>query len=1011
MTPPYCDNVSVPPSSALLLLNALSVLHITLAAVLPHSHVFTRSAPIQFPFLIFLTGFMLCRNSESHLSLTPYIPQRFYLRRFTKLFPIHAAVVFLHALVFSTSVHPLRRALFTVLFLSPFLPSSLAFPPEDAPLFVQNFIPAVALCYLIFPVALQVFPRPNTSNRSHLLWALVSTYFLTVVQAHWFTTVPRQINPRPIFLTDIVVAIPFLTHIPAFLFGVASALAYRAFSKPHYTRSRAVLVARFGVATTAVIASLLVSSRHLPEYFHEPSFFSAWTVTGLLLPLLALAAMSAADLSTVTFSTLSTSVNDYVLAHGTTIGLTFYSIAPFIYRMLGSMVCVRSSHSSRAHSCVLSYVHLDSDTVLSDASFRAFSVVPILLIKVPILLFLSTCIVATIALYVTSVAPMTAQLLHSVDEFIASNRYEPQFQTTLMEPSETRYLSTSPLDSQRDWHLFHNRPRMIVAFRIFSCVSALIAFLAAAVIVSIPFNVPMNGLTHNVFRRVLNTLRWLVGAPLLPMIANLIGHALFSKLAWRKPSGPAKSLTLTQTDAAHERKYVGDSSKTTVERHTGAESSMNSHCVDSNNTISDANGAKADDVVHFRLYIRYVTRGQNRRLILRNARRAARILFEECGLPYWLWRVEVVTDRPVRFDEVDRANGIIELVVPEQFSCASRAQYKARALNYAIEASSARSRDWIVHLDEETQFNAVCIHAILNHCNRESVKTFVSCCQQWPKIGQGLIVYGNWLVEDREEEGSGREVGNWITTLADCGRVADDCGRYRLQFKHGDAYIGMHGSFVVVCNNVEKEVTFDHGLEGSIAEDAFFAMVARTKGVRFAWVDATMEERSPLCLLDFMKQRARWLVGGMLVVKSMKLPLWTRWVMGILVSIWFASPVTYTLGIVAIFCSGGSRWDRGFSILVSCLTVMSLWNYVLGFCVSFSVSKLGLIRFLVLLYLQVFLIPVFGFMEMVSVCYALWNFKKVATGFHVIQKDVDSNASDVVNRYLSSEKTPLLPIV
>jgi hypothetical protein len=85
---------------------------------------------------------------------------------------------------------------------------------------------------------------------------------------------------------------------------------------------------------------------------------------------------------------------------------------------------------------------------------------------------------------------------------------------------------------------------------------------------------------------------------------------------------------------------------------------------------------------------------------------------------------------------------------------------------------------------------------------------------------QGGILYG------------AGEVENWITTLADSLRVADDYGKFRVQFEMNECWVGMHGSFVVAQNAVEQLTTFDHGAEGSITEDAYFALVAREMGVR-----------------------------------------------------------------------------------------------------------------------------------------------------------------------------------
>ena len=96
---------------------------------------------------------------------------------------------------------------------------------------------------------------------------------------------------------------------------------------------------------------------------------------------------------------------------------------------------------------------------------------------------------------------------------------------------------------------------------------------------------------------------------------------------------------------------------------------------------------------------------------------------------------------------------------------------------------------------------------------------------------------------------------NWLTTLADSVRVGDDFGKFRIQYELHEPLIGMHGSFVVSQNAVERLVTFDHGMEGSITEDAYFALVAQVKGIKFSWIDSFMYEQSPFSCHDFMHQR------------------------------------------------------------------------------------------------------------------------------------------------------------
>lgn len=84
-------------------------------------------------------------------------------------------------------------------------------------------------------------------------------------------------------------------------------------------------------------------------------------------------------------------------------------------------------------------------------------------------------------------------------------------------------------------------------------------------------------------------------------------------------------------------------------------------------------------------------------------------------------------------------------------------------------------QDWIVHLDEETVLTDNAVRGILN---------FVFDGKY--SFGQGLITYAN------------EDVVNWVTTLADSFRVADDMGKLRLQFRffHKPLF-SWKGSYVV----------------------------------------------------------------------------------------------------------------------------------------------------------------------------------------------------------------------
>ena len=219
------------------------------------------------------------------------------------------------------------------------------------------------------------------------------------------------------------------------------------------------------------------------------------------------------------------------------------------------------------------------------------------------------------------------------------------------------------------------------------------------------------------------------------------------------------------------------------------------------------------------------------------------------------------------------------------------AKYKARALHFAILNSTAKSSDWIVHLDEETRFNADTLLHCLNHCVLQDDEV-AKCTKEYGDIGQGVIIYG-----------TSSNIENYINTLADSIRVGDDFGKFRLQYQSHYPWIGMHGSFVVCSNAVEILVGFDNGLYGSITEDAYFALVAWEKGVRFRWVDAYMYEQSPFTIMDFIMQRRRWFGGLWLVVNEEKIQFKYRVCLLLMISSWALSALPVILTASNAFIS------------------------------------------------------------------------------------------------------------
>lgn len=170
--------------------------------------------------------------------------------------------------------------------------------------------------------------------------------------------------------------------------------------------------------------------------------------------------------------------------------------------------------------------------------------------------------------------------------------------------------------------------------------------------------------------------------------------------------------------------------------------------------------------------IRIVTRGDFPDLVKTNVTRNMNTC-TNAHLKNFL--IEVVTDKPLGLVQHARVR---EIVVPSSYATKSGALFKARALQYCLEDSVSTDlgeHDWIVHLDEETLLTENAVKGILN---------FVMDGKH--QFGQGLITYAN------------EDVENWLFTLADSFRVADDMGKLRLQFNlFHKPFFSWKGSYVV----------------------------------------------------------------------------------------------------------------------------------------------------------------------------------------------------------------------
>lgn len=366
-----------------------------------------------------------------------------------------------------------------------------------------------------------------------------------------------------------------------------------------------------------------------------------------------------------------------------------------------------------------------------------------------------------------------------------------------------------------------------------------------------------------------------------------------------------------------------------------------------------------DDVPSMSNFVvwRIVSRGNNPDAL---AATVDRIQHEMTKTPLFPYVIETVTDIHPRLHPSD---DLLCLTVPTPYHTPNYSKFKARALHYALEYSPVPDNAWLVHLDEETQPTASGIKGVACMIQEEE-------SSQKLRIGQGAILYHR----------------SWeqypLLTLADTMRTGDDIARFYLQHVFGVTVFGLHGSYIVCRNDVEKRVGFDFGPVGSITEDAFWALRCMELGSRSRWVDGYMEEQSTQSVMDFMKQRRRWYHGLILVSLYAPVSFWYR--LGLLVNtvLWSFAPfgIIYTLLNLFLGCSTNAvvRALANFSL------AFYVTLYVLG--VEINLKERGqatLVKRIKWYTLVVVLLPWFSLIESGAILYAII---KPETGFHVVQK-------------------------
>ena len=289
-----------------------------------------------------------------------------------------------------------------------------------------------------------------------------------------------------------------------------------------------------------------------------------------------------------------------------------------------------------------------------------------------------------------------------------------------------------------------------------------------------------------------------------------------------------------------------------------------------------------------RIVFRFVTRGEQvdtLRASVEAARAAMRSLSalpassKRAVAPY---RIEIVTDEPL---PTFVASDCAVYVTPPEYQTAAHSRFKARALTYLQKASPAAGDEWRLYLDEESRVDASVVAGVYDFIERAERETRAPGPEAPRRIGQGAILY---------------QGGSAFFRAADALRTGDDLGRFRFQYGLGAPVFGAHGSFLLVRGMDERALSFDVGSRNSITEDAAWALRAWSRGWRFGWVEGYVREQPPQRVMDFVRQRARWLTGVRLVALDREIPLGYRMTLMIFTTLWQLSFVPLVVTIAAL---------------------------------------------------------------------------------------------------------------
>jgi egghead protein (zeste-white 4 protein) len=229
-----------------------------------------------------------------------------------------------------------------------------------------------------------------------------------------------------------------------------------------------------------------------------------------------------------------------------------------------------------------------------------------------------------------------------------------------------------------------------------------------------------------------------------------------------------------------------------------------------------------------------------------------------------------------------------------------------------------------------------------------------------------------------------------MNTLSDSIRSSHDLGPLRFSLKYlNKPTMDFKGSFFVCQHGVEKSITFDHGLEGSITEDTYFVIKAVNNGFSCDWIEGEMLEQSPFTFMDFLRQRRRWHQGAYYVAYSKNLK---RDFSGTAYKLLFINSILAMLGTVKYFLS--FFYSVSFhpsDVCLEYITDACQWYfYCLGITLNFNFNRFNIFSKLLLFLTAPIIYRYLDVCHMISLIWALSTSK---SDFQIVKKSHESNAN------------------